>query len=140
MTIGSIRLDTTVLVGVRAYGSIVTKNTGNGAAAQSTTSYYVNGQYVNSIAVPSLWSSSTYVGNLTFICQRAGTYNLTVIADAAKIVNETDENNNAASMIFTCTNQAAGKATFADTMVEISGSIYDNVMGLLGIPVQDYKP
>jgi hypothetical protein len=128
----------TVTVGVRSYGTVTTKNAGNGTAVNSTTTMYLPGLATDTL-VPSLAGGAAYTGNFSFVCNRAGTYTVSANADVGNRVVESNESNNVKSVKVTCTSQPVAYATaglngnvFA-SITDNLGKFYSSLMYLLGV-------
>ena len=161
LQVSALALPSAVYANIRANGTATTSNRGcSRAALNTTTSYYINGAIVNSIAVPPLNVNQSYVGPITFICKRRGTYNLTAVADSQNVVAESNENNNARSVPFSCidsvpvvdkpviqgiqavkTPTASAKPAdqITNSMADTSGNMYAKIMGILGVYIDDYR-
>jgi len=141
LVISSINLPSTVTKGVRAYGSVTTKNIGNASAGASVTSYSIQGQYINSVPVPPLSAGASSTGNITFVCLVAGTYTLKATADSQGAVPESNEADNYLTYTFRCLSsataqtEAPGSDIFA-SMGEISEETYAKLMNVLGVYAQ----
>ncbi|MCX8175004.1 MAG: hypothetical protein N3E51_02255 [Candidatus Micrarchaeota archaeon] len=146
LVISQISIPATVTVNVRVYGSITTKNVGQGHAGNSTTAYYINGAFVNSIPVPPLPPGASSTGNASFVCLRAGTYAFSAKADYLGAILEENETNNEKNVTFSCVlssgqvqTSPVGSESIVASMADTSGNLYAKVMGILGVHLESYR-
>ena len=126
----------------RVYGTVQTSNVGKEVSVSTSTSYYLNGIYVNSVKVPELKPGESSTGEVTFICKRVGTYTLSAKADSADSAKELDERNNEMSIKVICSDSGvAGNAQtrIASSIVDTSGSLYVMAMRNLGIYIESFS-
>jgi len=112
-----------------------------GASQPTTASYSIDGQGINSFAVPALAAGASYTGTITFVCLRDGAHTLTVSVASSGAADAGASK----SVQITClpsskgVQSAAASSSITSSMADLNGDTYLKVMNTLGVYLPDYR-